>query len=140
MKIVYFDETFGYPWVTTLANLFLMRRETQPYLKHVFQIADPGTNDIDLIENLDRGNCIIISGDAGRDMPRLPHVCQQNNITHIILSAGVHQATKFERARAVIILWPKILDTFIAPPGSRYQILKDSSGKSYRLVLKRKNA
>lgn len=139
MKTVYFDETFGHPWVTTLTNLFLMRRETQPYLKHVFHNVDPGTNDTDLIDSLDRGDCIIISGDTGRDEPRLPQVCQQKNITHIILSSSVHHATKFERARAVVMLWPKILKTFDAPPGSRYQIQKDSS-ISYRLVLKRKNA
>lgn len=138
MKIVYFDETFGHPWVTTLTNLFLMRREKQPYLKHVFQIVDAGTNDTDLIDNLDKGDCILISGDAGRDTPRLPQVCQQKNITHIILSSGVHHETKFERARAVIILWPKILKTFEAPPGSRYQMQKDAY--SYCLVLKRKNA
>jgi len=139
VKIVYFDETFGHPWVITLTNLFLMRRETQPYLKHVFQIVDPGTNDTDLIDSLvGRGDCIIISGDTGRDEPRLPQVCQQKNITHIILSSSVHHATKFERARAVIMLWPKILKTFDAPPGSRYQIQKVST-KNYCMVLKRKN-
>ena len=139
MKIVYFDETFGHPWVTTLSNLFLMRRETQPILKHIFQIAEPGTKDSEWTNNLGHGNCIVISGDQGKDRPRLPQICQQKNITHIILSGSVHHATKFERARAVIMLWPKILDTFKAPAGSRYQIQKDSS-TGYCMVLKNRNA
>jgi len=140
VKIIYFDETFGHPWVTTLSNLFLMRRETQPILKHIFQIAEPGTNDSEWTNNLGHGNCIVISGDQGKKRPRLPEICQQKNITHIILSSNVHKETKFERARAIIILWPKILDTFADSPGSRYQIQKDSSRTSYCMVLKKKNA
>jgi hypothetical protein len=136
VKTVYFDSTFGHPWVTTLVNLFLMRKESQPFLKHIFQISQEGEEDNQWTQKLDEGDCIIITGDQGRDKPRLPQICKDKHVTHIILTRNVHNSSKFERARAIIALWPQILQTFSSPPGSRYQIQQNSKKNDYVLVLK----
>lgn len=138
MKTVYFDSTFGHPWVTTLNNLFLMRKESKPFLKHIFQVSEEGEDDDQWIKKLDTGDCIIITGDQGHSKPRLPLVCKEKNITHITLSANVHHSNKFERARAIIALWPHILQTFHASPGSRFQIQQNSAKNGYNLVPKKK--
>jgi len=110
-----------------------MRKETQPLLKHIFQISEEGEEDSEWIEKLDKGDCIVISGDQGRDIPRLPSICKQKNITHIVLSPNVHKSSRFERARAIIALWPHILKTFNAPPGSRFLIKQNSTKDGYIL-------
>lgn len=139
MKTVYFDSTFGHPWVTTLVNLFLMRKETQPLLKHIFQISGEGEEDDEWTKKLDEGDCIVISGDQGHDNPRLPEILKQKKVTHIILSSNVHHSTKFERARAIICVWPQILKAFNAPLGSRYQLQQTSKKDGYTLILKDSN-
>lgn len=137
MKTVFFDSTFGHPWVSTLMGVFLMRKETQPLLKHIFQVSQEGEDDDKWIKKIDEGDCIVISGDQGHGKPRLPLICKQKNITHIILSPNVHHSTRFDRARAILALWPHILETFNAPPGSRFQLQQDSTKKGY--VLKSKD-
>lgn len=122
MKTVWFDSTFGYPWVTALVGLFLMRRDRQPFLRHIFEVSKEGEADDQWIVKINGGERIVISGDQGRTKPRLPTVCKQQHITHIILTPHVHRMQKFERARAIIVVWPQILETFTAPPGSRFQI------------------
>ena len=134
MKTIWFDSTFGYPWVTTLVNLFLMRKDSEPFLKHIFQVSKPGEEDPEWIPKLDGDKFIVISGDKGNKKPRLPQICKKQKITHIILSSTVHHSSKFERARAIIMLWPQILRTFDAKPGSRFQIEKAKD--YYALVAK----
>ncbi|MFC1635370.1 hypothetical protein ACFL5Z_11055, partial [Planctomycetota bacterium] len=80
------------------------------------------------------GERIVISCDQGHDKPRLPLECKKRNITHIIFSSAAHNQSKFEKARAIIMLWPEILETFNALPGSRFQIGKAHHG--YALTAK----
>ncbi len=140
MRTVYFDSTFGHPWVTSLSHLFMMRKVQQPHLKHIFQISTEGEEDSRWTQTLaNEGDCIVVTGDQGRrgkDKPRLPQVCKNKNLTHILLSPNVHSASKFERARAIIVLWPQILQTFDSPPGSRYQIKQNIRRNSYILEFK----
>ncbi len=124
MKTVYFDANFGYPWVTGLSHIFMMRRDREPFLNHIFSFSQEGEDDHIWIPKLNKQEHVIISSDRGRSKikPRLPQVCKQSQITHILFSSAAHHLTKFEKARAIITLWPQIVETFEAPLGSRYQI------------------
>ena len=122
MKTVYFDSTFGYPWVTGLSHIFMMRRDKEPYLSHIYAFSQEGEEDDIWIPKLNKHEHVVVSTDKGRKIPRLPKVCKQNQITHILFSPSAHHLTKFEKARAIISLWPQIEKTFDAPLGSRYQI------------------
>jgi len=134
VKTIWFDATFGRPWVITLENLFSMRKESEPFLRHIYAVSKPKEQDPSWISKLDENEFIIISGDRGNKKPRLPQICREKQITHIILSSTVHHSSRFERARAIIMLWPHLLETFEAPSGSRFQIEK--SGVDYALIPK----
>ena len=122
MKTVYFDANFGYPWVTGLSHIFMMRRDREPFLNHIYSFSKEGEDDDIWIPKLNKQEHVIVSTDKGRKKPRLPQVCKQYQITHILFSPGAHKLQKFEKARAIISLWPQIVRTFEAPLGSRYQI------------------
>jgi len=83
-------------------------------------------------------DCVIITADRGREKPRLPEICKTNNKTHILLSPTMHKkATDFQRARAIIVLWPQLAKTVSSPKGSRFQIqAADASCEHFHLVQK----
>ena len=122
MKTVYFDSTFGYPWVTGLSHIFMMRRDREPFLNHIYSFSKEGDDDDIWIPKLNNQEHVVVSADTGRRKPRLPQVCKQYQITHILFYPSAHHLQKFEKARAIISLWPQIVTTFDAPLGSRYQI------------------
>ncbi len=122
MKTVYFDSNFGYPWVTGLSHIFMMRQDKEPFLNHIFSFSNEGEEDDIWIPKLNKTKDVIISADKGRKKPRLPQVCKEYQITHILFCPSAHHLQKFEKARAIITLWPKIVETFKAPLGSRYQV------------------
>ena len=111
-----------------------MRRDRQPSLRHIFEVSIEGEDDDQWIPKINGGNCIVISGDQGNKHPRLPAICKEKNITHIILTSKAHASTKFERARAIVMLWPQILEAFDAPPGTRFQMGRAKS--DFTLVAK----
>jgi hypothetical protein len=134
VKTVWFDSTFGSPWLSALVHVFLMRKSRQPYIRHIFEVSSDGENDDIWIDKIDGGERIVISCDQGHDKPRLPAECKKRNITHIIFSSAAHNQDRFEKARAIIMLWPDILETFNAPLGSRFQIGKAQT--NYVLTVK----
>jgi hypothetical protein len=84
---------------------------------------------------------VVISGDRGthsKPFERLPRICKEHKITHILLSDGMHhKASGFERARAIIVLWHEIVTACDDVPGSRYLIMgTDESFRRFALVKK----
>ncbi len=129
MKTVYFDSNFGYPWVTGLSHIFMMRPDREPFLGHIYSFSQEGEDDDVWIPKLDKQKHIVVSADRGRKKPRLPQVCKEYQITHILFSNSAHHLNKFEKARAIIALWPQITEAFNALLGSRYQIRHDQDKK-----------
>ncbi len=140
MKLI-FDATFGDAWVTHLRGFFQNHRSPRPQIQHVFDIfGEEDKDDPIWIPKLARLNCVVVSADRGthsRLPERLPKICQDQGITHILLSATMHdRAGKFERARAIIVLWHEIVAASKDTGGSRYQI-RAIDGSHRRFALKK---
>jgi hypothetical protein len=135
---LFFDATFGSGWVGYLRNFFLIHKEPRPKFVHIYDIFEPGVKDDVWIPQTIQMDCVIITADRGRAQPRLPEICKKNNKTHILLSPTMHKkATDFQRARAIIVLWPQLTKAFVSPKGSRFQIqATDSSCEHFRLEQK----
>jgi hypothetical protein len=123
-----FDENFGKPIVSALADLAGFSR-AHCRVKHLLERFQPGTPDEEWIPKIAQEGFILISSDLGRGKRgrRLPEICIQCGLTHVLVSGKLHNQTQFEKIRGVLVVWPRLLETAQEPPGTGY-MLKMSSG------------
>lgn len=142
MKKLVFDATFGEAWVHHLCAVFRHHPRPQPTIMHLWELASEEEKDDEVwVAKLTSMGHVVISGDRGTHSvleARLPLICKEHKITHILLSDGMHhKASGFERARAIIVLWHEIVAACDDVPGSRYQIMgTDGSFRRFALVKK----
>jgi len=141
VKLV-FDATFGEPWVVHLRDFFQNHSCPRPQIRHLFEMTGEDERDDPVwIPKLAPLGCVVVSGDRGthsKPFERLPRICREQHVTHILLSAGMHDnARKFERARAIVVLWHDIVAACQDTPGSRYVIQPtNNSFTQFALVKK----
>lgn len=138
MKII-FDATFGAGWVQNLRDFFRSHEFPSPQILHLYDIFNQSEKDEVWIPKLVGEDCLIVTADLGHGKgPRLPALCKVHKRTHILLSPTMHnKVTKFEKARAIVILWHQIVDAMATEPGSRFQIkTNDATYKRFSLVAK----
>lgn len=135
LKVI-FDEMFGPRWVRALEHLFLaLHKEPRPKFLHLFDIAAAGSPDDQWVPSLGKDPCLVVTADRGlRGAPRLPEVCRQYGRTHILLSARTHDLNMFDKARAVIGVWPQLVDAWGYEGGSRLLLETTGKGRTFRLV------
>lgn len=142
MRII-FDATFGEGWVESLRSFFQIHKEPRPLFLHIYHMFDRNVKDDEWIPKVVGLDCLIITCDAGRMAPRLPLLCKQYKKTHILISPTMHnKCNQFQKARAIVILWPEIERTMEHPRGSCFQIQPipiDGIYERFRLVEKQTN-
>jgi hypothetical protein len=119
-----FDENMGKPVVAALAKL-LAYAKPPPIVEHVIDFeGHNGVDDRVWIPKLAALDCVVFSSDTGRHKreARLPMICQGNGITLFLFSPTLHNSSQFEKARAVVSLWPSIMEAANGPRGKRYSI------------------
>lgn len=129
-----FDENFGRPIVRVLAQAFLLQKETIT-AKHLSELATPGTEDDIWIPQIASGDWIVVSGDRAKRCggAKLPNVCVQHKVSHVLLSSTLHNSPSFEKLRAILYVWPCLCAIMTRPRGLRFD-LKCSQSGSYHLM------
>jgi hypothetical protein len=117
-----FDATFSETGVTHLRSFFQSHRVPRPVLTHIHELGARDQQDDVWLPRLEHEDCLVISGDRGRHLPRLPKLCTELKKTHIILSPALQEAPQFVKLRAIIVMWPHIVQACDCPKGSRFQI------------------
>jgi hypothetical protein len=135
---VFFDENFGRPTVQSLEGLLKNSLNPPAEIAHILDFYEQGTPDNQWLPKLAEEGWIVISADRAKRSggPKLPYLCAQFGITHILLSGRIHKQPQFEKAVSVASVWNEIVAASSAPKGSRY-ILRLSSGANPRPVLVR---
>lgn len=134
MKLL-FDENFGRPLVDALKGLMSFARE-KPEISHILALQQPGVKDSEWIPRLADDKWIVLTGDRGKSAgPKLPQLCRAYGITHVLLSGSLQSSPQFEKARAVIGVWPALLALPDAPAGTRFA-LRYSHHRQAMLILK----
>jgi PIN like domain len=126
---ILFDECIPRPILDRLAE-FIGPQELQgTTLKHLFDIAPPGTFDEDWIPKLKDEGWTVVSADGGRSPnkrrgKKLPHLCAEYGITLIILSPAVHRRKSLDKARTLLSVWDQIVKIAADPSliGKRYAL------------------
>jgi hypothetical protein len=95
-------------------------------LAHLFDKFPPGTADSVWIPQIaSEGGWIVITSDRGktsRKSEKLPLICRELGVTHVVLSAGLHKRSTHYRVLAISSCWPQLIAAADAPGGTRFTV------------------
>lgn len=109
-------------------------------LQHIVDKYEQGKKDEDWIPLLkSEGNWLVITSDAGKKSKvgqKLPDLCAEHKITHIILGNKLHNRPSSDKLTWIAAGWKLVEDCFSKPPGSRFKLrLKEGQGDSLTIAL-----
>ncbi len=135
---VLFDENFGQPLIKPLAEL--LARSPSPLqpadLRHILEFYAQGTPDSVWIPQIAAEGWILISADRSRRSggPKLPLLCREYQLTHILLTGTIHHQPQYQKIQSVLAVWQDIVAAAQAPKGTQY-LLKLTGTKRPRPIL-----
>ena len=121
-----FDENFGEPLVHALAD-FMAKYHEPVEICHLFVHVPDGTPDEIWIPRIKGVGWTVVSTDRGRRCGgrKLPDICFENQVKHILLSGMLHNAKHFEKIRAIVSAWSEIVLSIRSQSGLRYCLRYD---------------
>jgi hypothetical protein len=72
-----------------------------------------------------QGRWVVITSDCGKQSPhkdRLPRICAENNVTHLLLTQSIHRLPMQEKQEILFQKWEEIVGLGDHPPGSRFYL------------------
>lgn len=129
-----FDENTGAPFVTALRGIVQLDKRHPVEVGHTNALFGRGAKDADWIPKVVDGGWIVISEDRGMNSgsgDKLPVLCVQSGVTHVlVMPAILKNGGQFEKMRAVLAVWPKLLALIAAAPGTRLKLKYANSERS----------
>lgn len=131
-----FDECVGKPVMEDIHRLV----GTAAEFTHICDYFRQGILDIDWVPRIAaEGGWVVITPDGGKHSPRghkLPDLCRDYGVTHVILSPTLHNKKSAEKAGVIVSMWPKIERLVEEPPGSRFRLrYKETKGRAGLIVV-----
>lgn len=113
-----------------------------PQFAHISDFFQQGTPDNVWIPQVAQEGWIVVSTDRGRNRPtyggKLPVLCQESKITHILFSPKLHHCRAHEKVAALAMVWKEIEAIADAPPGSRFKLrFRVAKGGAKSVVLEK---
>jgi hypothetical protein len=113
------------------ASLALFGAEAE--LTHLFQKFSPGTLDSIWISQIAaEGGWIVVTSDRGaksKKSERLPLICRELRVTHVVLSRGLHKRSAYFRTLANSSSWRQLLDAAEAAKGTGFSLSMSTAKK-----------
>jgi len=132
---ILFDENFGEPLVSALAEFMSLYHEDVE-ICHLFKFAKASEKDEVWIPRIAPGGWLVVSTDRGKRCggKKLPAICREHKVTHILLSTSLHDAKHFEKIRAFVAVWPRVVMAARFEKGTRYSLRYEGQEKRVALV------
>lgn len=135
-----FDEcALGVPALAAIRNVLKFNPQTAE-LDHVISRFGAGAKDDDWIPTAAIEGWIVVTADSGRHKSRggkLPLLCEQFGVTHIVMSTAVNKLSSFGRQRAIIDNWEAMVGVADEPRGSRFSLrMVGSQGRTTLVFVK----
>ena len=107
-----------------------------PRFVHMVDEFGVGTDDEVWAPLVQQHGWLPITKDSGRKNvgPKLPLICAELGLQHVVLSGRLGQARGSEQALAVAGVWPAIVRIWRDRIGVRHVIRRTSSGRGFVLV------
>jgi hypothetical protein len=134
-----FDECLSRPIVEALRP-FLEKSGVSLKTESVVETQRSGIADKVWIPKIAaEGGWIVISADRGKSnrekfSEKLPYLCRAHRVTHVLLSARVHELTLFAKGQALVAVWAEFLKVKSAVAGTRFMLKKRDRGDGFQLV------
>jgi PIN like domain len=134
-----FDECFAFPVVKDQVSKLFELYGGATEVVHLFSKFNSGTADKIWIPQLaSEGGWIIVTADQGKQSKKgqkLPEICQEYRVTHIMLSAKLHMQNMYTKVLAINYCMPSILNTASYPKGTGFLLQMAGTG-TFRLKKK----
>jgi len=122
----FFDECLSHLVVERQIRDSLQLYGADAEIAHLFNKFNRGTPDKVWVPELSaEGGWIVISADRGahsRKDERLPLICRDLDVTHVLLSASLHRRDMHYKFSAINSCWKDLIDAASAPPGTGFSI------------------
>jgi hypothetical protein len=117
------DENIGKPIGSALARV-LSFHPSPPKIGFVVDMFGEGAKDLEWIPTIAKKRWVVLTNDRAKQCggAKLPIICAENGITHILMSASIHDKKQFYKAAIILQLWDDIVKVRDAPPGSRFKM------------------
>jgi hypothetical protein len=111
-----FDECLGKPLLKDIAAL-LSWENPPPTIHHLLDYFSSRTHDDIWIPKVVDGGWVIITSDQGKQSNRakLPQICLEYKITHILMSSSLLHRKQNQKANAIVAAWEEIKKCADAP-------------------------
>jgi hypothetical protein len=119
-----FDDCLSRIAVNALTTLARFSRGTVEFA-HLADFTTQGRLDDDWIPEIAGKGWVLVTTDRGKQPSRggkLPALCRKFSLTHVMLSAAMHNKNQFDKLRSLFEVWPDLVKTSEAPPGSGYSL------------------
>ena len=132
-----FDENVGRELIHALAELAQFH-DPPPQVSHIIDfVGQEGEEDDIWIPRLAGEGWLLVSADQGHSGgPKFPRLCRTWKITQIVIKGKLHHAKQFEKARAVLAVWPDLLEAANSPPGTEFALHYTHGQRSFVLARK----
>lgn len=129
-----FDENTGAPFVEALRRIVLLDKRHPVEIGHINALFGAGAKDPEWIPKVVEGAWIVISEDRGKNSSRgdkLPVLCLQHSVTHVLVMPSLlKNGGQFEKMRALMAVWPELLELPSKTRGARLRLKYASSSRS----------
>lgn len=133
MKLL-LDENLSQPATKALRELVDRTKEPSE-VRNLLDVCPSGILDPEWLPKFqDQSDpWLIITADLGKRSggERLPDICRELGIRHVLLSGKLHQRRQFDKMRAIITVWPALKEAHAACPGARFKL--QQAGDSFVL-------
>ena len=120
---ILFDENLGKPLVAAIAGLVRFSRDECDICHLIDFVGREGEKDEAWIPRLKADGWLVITADRGKSGgSKLPQICRKERVTHVLISGKLHNRPQFEKARAILVTWPDILNASSGTQGARFRI------------------
>lgn len=122
----FFDECLSHLVVERQIRDSLQLYGADAEVAHLFGKFSEGMPDAKWIPELSKeGGWIVISSDRGthsRKDERLPLICRELDVTHVLLSASLHRRNMYYKSLAITTCLPSLIDAASYPPGTGFSL------------------
>lgn len=128
------DENISKPAIIALRNLIETTRE-KAEIQHLLETSRMGILDAEWLPKFQSQSepWLVLTADLGKRSggKRLPDICRELGIRHVLISGKLHQKKQFDKMRAILTVWPNLKAAFNSKPGSRFKL--QQTNKSFSL-------
>lgn len=119
-----FDEMYGRPIIEAFSQLVEFDRSGTQVEQLINILGTNGVPDDEWLPQIKDQGYVVVSRDKGSRSGRakLPIICMKLGITHVLVVGRIATLPQFEQIRALLSVWPALLNTVEYPAGTRFKL------------------